>query len=139
MGLAHNSRKQSRRAESTLSRGPALTRSSPMRPALLLLLLAQPAFAAWTITPYDPAPNGGWSPSLRIGPGPIVDGTGFPNIAYWSPGSGFHYYDGVTSQSANPPFSPGAPPDQVQLIQYGEAALALDNGGQPWIAEANLD
>ena len=108
-------------------------------PALLLLLtLARPAFAAWTITPYDPAPNGGWGPSLRIGPGPFVDGTGLPNIAYWSPGSGFHYYDGVSTQSAQPPLAASAP-GQIELIHYGEAALALDFGGQPFVAEADLD
>jgi hypothetical protein len=112
-----------------------------MRPALLLLLLAVPhvAAAAWTITPYDPTPNGGASPSLRIGPGPFVDGSGLPQIAYWSGGSGFHYYDGVSSQSVNPSLAIGGPPDQVQLIRFGEDALALDNGGQPWIAEANID
>jgi len=109
-------------------------------PALFLSLLAIPrfAFAAWTIVPYDPASGAGWSPSLRMGPGPFVDAS-VPNIAYWSPGSGFHYYDGVSTQSANPPLAASGPPDQLLLIKYGEAALALVEGGKPWIAEATLD
>jgi hypothetical protein len=97
-----------------------------MKILLLLALLAVPhaAFAAWTITTFDPTTNAGWGNSARLGPSGFVDDfVGVAKVGYWTPGPGFRYFDGFAYESAEPTAS--AAPASELLIRTGSTSVAI--------------